>query len=308
MSRLFIRRAFIFSGIFLLSYCFSLLLIGRNMNLSFGSQFYYPEGGAGHSQLRFQDAASQKEVDLLFIGSSHAYRNYDTRIFDKSQLRSFNLGSTAQTPIQTLQILQSLGEHLSPKYLIIDFFLPLFDNEGIESSIDLLANTNFYPMRWEEHGDMKWYNAVLFRSLSKNILHLKSKTCSETIGADRYIRGGYVESHQNFNSKHEMPKPSGHLNTKQIQAFAQIIQWANDRDIKWIIVQSPILELTHTETYKTLPKDIQSLFPEKKFINGQLAIQPQSKFFIDTDHLNPSGVKTFNTWLLDTLNRNAFFD
>ena len=308
MSRLFIRRAFIFSGIFLLCYCFSLLLIGRNMNLSFGSQFYYPEGGAGHSQLRFQDAASQKEVDLLFIGSSHAYRNYDTRIFDKSQLRSFNLGSTAQTPIQTLQILQSLGENLSPKYLIIDFFLPLFYNEGIESSIDLLANTNFYPMRWEEHGDMKWYNAVLFRSLSKNILHLKSKTCSENIGADRYIRGGYVESHQPFNPKHETPKSTGELNPKQIQAFAQIIQWANDRDIKWIIVQSPILELTHTETYKTLPKDIQSLFPEKKFINGQLAIQPQSKFFIDTDHLNPCGVKTFNTWLLDTLNKNAFFD
>jgi hypothetical protein len=278
------------------------------MNLSFGSQFYYPEGGAGHSQLRFKEAASQKEVDLLFIGSSHAYRNYDPRIFDKSQLRSFNLGSTAQTPIQTLRILQSLGENLSPKYLIIDFFLPLFYNEGIESSIDLLANTNFYPMQWAEHEDMKWYNAVLFRSLSKNILNLKSKQCTATIGTDQYIQGGYVESHQTYNSKHETPKPSGEINPKQIQAFAQIIQWANDRDIKWIIVQSPILELSQAETYNTLPREIQSLFPEKKFIDGQLAIQPLNDFFIDADHLNPRGVKTFNTWLLDTLNKNIFFD
>lgn len=137
------------------------------MNHSFGSQFYYPEGGAGHSQLRFEEATSQKDVDLLFIGSSHAYRNYDTRIFNKNKLRCFNLGSTAQTPIQTLKILQSLGENLSPKYLIIDFFLPLFYNEGIESSIDLLANTNFYPMRWEEHRNMKWYNAILFRAYQK---------------------------------------------------------------------------------------------------------------------------------------------
>ncbi len=308
MSRLFIRRALIFSGIFLLSYCFSLLLIGRNMNLSFGSQFYYPEGGAGHSQLRFEEAASQKEVDLLFIGSSHAYRNYDPRIFNKNQLRSFNLGSTAQTPIQTLQILQSLGEDLSPKYLIIDFFLPLFYNEGIESSIDLLANTNFYPNRLEEHGDMKWYNAVLFRSLSKNILNLKSKQCPANIGSDHYITGGYVESHQTFDSKHEIPKSTGKLNPKQIQAFTSILEWADERKIKWIIVQSPILDLTNTHTYKTLPKEIQSLFPKKKFINGQLAFEAQSEFFIDADHLNPCGVKTFNTWLLDTLNKSAFFD
>jgi hypothetical protein len=258
--------------------------------------------------LRFQEAASQKEADLLFIGSSHAYRNYDPRIFNKNQLLSFNLGSTAQTPIQTLQILQSLGEDLSPKYLIIDFFLPLFYNEGIESSIDLLANTSFYPMRWEEHGDMKWYNAVLFRSLSKNILHLKSKTCSENIGADRYIRGGYVESHQPFNPKHETPKPSGQLNTKQIQAFSKVIQWANSRNIKWMVVQSPMMNVQAAVAYKSLPKEIQTLIPENRFINGQLAIQPQSKFFIDTDHLNTSGVKTFNTWLLDTLNKNAFFD
>jgi hypothetical protein len=278
------------------------------MNLSFGSQFYYPEGGAGHSQLRFEEAASRKDIDLLFIGSSHAYRNYDTRIFDKSQLRSFNLGSTAQTPIQTLQILQSLGEDLSPKYLIIDFFLPLFYNEGIESSIDLLANTNFYPMRWEEHGDMKWYNAVLFRSLSKNILNLKSKQCPTNIGSDHYITGGYVESHQTFDSKHEMPKSTGELNPKQIQAFAQIIQWANNRNIKWMVVQSPMMNVQAAVAYKSLPKEIQTLIPENRFINGQLAIQPQSKFFIDTDHLNPSGVKTFNTWLLDTLNKNAFFD
>jgi hypothetical protein len=278
------------------------------MNHSFGSQFYYPEGGAGHSQLRFEEAASQKGVDLLFIGSSHAYRNYDTRIFDNSQLRSFNLGSTAQTPTQTLQILQSLGEDLSPKYLIIDFFLPLFYNEGIESSIDLLANTKFYPMRWEEHRNMKWYNAILFRSLSKNILNLKSKQCSATIGTDQYIPGGYVESHQNFNSKHETPKSTAELNPKQIQAFAQIIQWANNRNIKWIVVQSPMMNVQATVAYKSLPKEIQTLIPENRFINGQLAIEPQYKFFIDADHLNPSGVKTFNTWLLDTLHRNAFFD
>jgi hypothetical protein len=308
MSLFFIRRAFFFVGLFLVAYCFLLVVIGRNMNLSFGSQFYYPEGGAGHSQLRFQEAALQRKIDLLFIGSSHAYRNYDPRIFKQAKLKAFNLGSTAQTPVQTLQILEELGENLSPKYLIIDFFLPLFYNEGIESSIDLLANTNFYPVFLNEHEDMKWYNALLYRTMSKNILHLKSKTCSETIGTDQYIRGGYVESHQPFNSKHETPKPSGHLNTKQIQAFAKVIQWANDRSIKWMVVQSPMMNVQAAVSYQSLPKEIQTLIPENQFINGQPSVSVIPEFFIDKDHLNAKGVKAFDLWLLDTLSKNTFFD
>jgi hypothetical protein len=105
-----------------------------------------------------------------------------------------------------------------------------------------------------------------------------------------------------------MPKSTGELNPKQIQAFAQIIQWANNRNIKWMVVQSPMMNVQAALAYKSLPKEIQTLIPENRFINGQLAIQPQYKLFIDADHLNPSGVKTFNTWLLDTLNKNAFFD
>jgi hypothetical protein len=307
MSLFFIRRAFFFVGLFLVAYSLLLVVIGRNMNLSFGSQFYYPEGGAGHSQLRFQEATSQRNIDLLFIGSSHAYRNYDPRIFKQAKPKAFNLGSTAQTPIQTLQILENLGEHLSPKYLIIDFFLPLFYNEGIESSIDLLANTNFYSVHLNEHEDMKWYNALLYRAMSKNILHLKSKTCSETIGTDQYIQGGYVESHQTFNPKHETPKPSGHWNTKQIQAFAKVIQWANDRSIKWMVVQSPMMNVQAAVSYQSLPKEIQALIPEDQFINGQPSVLGVKEFFIDEDHLNPKGVTAFDLWLLDTLNKKHFF-
>jgi hypothetical protein len=234
MSLFFIRRVLVFTGFFVLAYCFSILLIGRNMNVSFGTKFYYPEGGAGHSQLRFQEAALQRNIDLLFIGSSHAYRNYDPRIFKQAKLNAFNLGSTAQTPVQTIQILENLGENLSPKYLIIDFFLPLFYNEGMESSIDLLANTDFYLQNWFEHTDLKWYNALVYRTLSKDIFRWKSKTCSAIIGHDQYIKGGYVESQQPFDPKHLAPQATGELNIHQIHALDQIIQWSEARNIPWI--------------------------------------------------------------------------
>ncbi len=308
MSLFFIRRVLVFTGFFVLAYCFSILLIGRNMNVSFGTKFYYPEGGAGHSQLRFQEAALQKNIDLLFIGSSHAYRNYDPRIFKQAKLNAFNLGSTAQTPVQTLQILEKLGESLSPKYLIIDFFLPLFYNEGVESSIDLLANTDFYPENWFEHTDLKWYNALVYRTLSKDIFHWKSKTCSAIIGHDQYIKGGYVESQQPFDPKHLAPQATGELNIHQIHALDQIIQWSEARNISWLVVQSPILDTDVATSYSSLPKEIQSLIPEKHFLIGQPSVNERKAFFIDADHLNPKGVTTFNGWLLDTLKKKDFFD
>ncbi len=308
MSRTFFQKAFLFTGIFFLLYCLLLILIGQCMSISFGSQFYYPEGGAGHSQLRFQEVKSQKHIDLLFIGSSHAYRNYDPRIFNQEQKAAFNLGSTAQTPIQTWEILQHLPHHLLPKRLIIDFYLPLFYNEGIESSIDLLANTDFYPMRWSEHYDVKWYNALLYRTLSQKLLDLQPKKNPERIGHDQYITGGYVQSHQSFDARHQTPKVSGIINQSQVNALQNIVLWANDRKIKWMIVQSPIFSSHEAAKYENLPLALQEIIPKEKFINGQSAVRLALKNFIDFDHLSTAGVQDYNSWLMDTLKKKHFFD
>lgn len=308
MSRTFFQKAFLFTGIFFLLYGLLLVLIGQCMSISFGTQFYYPEGGTGHSQLRFQEIKSQKNIDLLFIGSSHAYRNYDTRIFNQEQIHTFNLGSTAQTPIQTWEILQHLPHHLLPKRLIIDFYLPLFYNEGIESSIDLLANTDFYPMRWNEYHDVKWYNALLYRTLSLKLLNLQPKKNPERIGHDQYITGGYVQSDQAYDARHQTPKVSGVVNESQVSALQNIVRWANEHNIKWMIVQSPILPSHEAAKYETLPLAIQKIIPKEKFINGQNAVALALKNFIDSDHLSAEGVQNYNSWLMDTLKKKHFFD
>lgn len=56
-------------------------------------------GCYGHLFSRVRDAEKMKNPDILFLGSSHAYRGFDTRIFSKHGITSFNLGSSAQTPI-----------------------------------------------------------------------------------------------------------------------------------------------------------------------------------------------------------------
>ena len=62
-------------------------------------------GCYGHTFTRMQDAQKTKNVDVLIVGSSHAYRGIDPRILQKDGISAFNLGSSAQTPINTKVLL-----------------------------------------------------------------------------------------------------------------------------------------------------------------------------------------------------------
>ena len=47
------------------------------------SNINYRIGSSGHMYSRLLEVKSYGRVDLLFLGSSHTYRGFDTRIFSK---------------------------------------------------------------------------------------------------------------------------------------------------------------------------------------------------------------------------------
>ena len=61
----------------------------------------------GHLHSRLLEINKHQNVDVLFLGSSHAYRGFDTRIFKESGIASFNLGSSSQAPVQSLLLLKN---------------------------------------------------------------------------------------------------------------------------------------------------------------------------------------------------------
>ena len=50
--------------------------------------------------LRKIDADTTINIDVLVLGSSHAYRGFDPRIFKKAGIKLFNFGSSGQTLLQ----------------------------------------------------------------------------------------------------------------------------------------------------------------------------------------------------------------
>ena len=90
----------------------------------------------GHMYSRISEIKNQEDVDILFLGSSHAYRGFDTRIFLENGYKSFNLGSSAQTPTQTKVLVERYLGSLNPELVIYEVYPKTFTMDGVESSLD----------------------------------------------------------------------------------------------------------------------------------------------------------------------------
>jgi hypothetical protein len=87
-------------------------ILKKNMNYRIGSK--------GHMYSRIQELRETKNIDILFLGSSHSYRGFDTRIFSGNGYKSFNLGSSSQTHIQSNILLKRYIDQLIPKLVIYE--------------------------------------------------------------------------------------------------------------------------------------------------------------------------------------------
>jgi hypothetical protein len=122
------------------TYGLFIIVWGETMPGIFKKNLSFFPGGYGHLNSRIKEIPQHPNVDILVLGSSHAYRGFDTRIFEKYGYSMFNLGSSSQTPVQTQVLLHRYLELLSPKLIIYEVNPMLFNSDGIEASLDLLAN------------------------------------------------------------------------------------------------------------------------------------------------------------------------
>ena len=144
--------------------------------------FYRPESG-GHLFSRTKEIPNYKNPDVLFLGSSHAYRGFDPRVFDQAGIASFNLGSSSQT--------------LQPKFIVFDVFPIVFQLDGIESTADLIScdhiDASICKMAFKS-GNVKVINTLIYGLYQEYVRDIRN-TLNERIiiDGDQYVPGGYVE-------------------------------------------------------------------------------------------------------------------
>jgi hypothetical protein len=265
----------------------------------------YPEAGYGFTLTRLQEADTTSNVDILIVGSSHAYRGFDTRLFRQSGYRAFNLGSSNQTHVQTQQLLNQYLNRLNPKLVLYEVYPGTLQNDGVESSLDLIANgpIDFYTIKMVfQVNHLKTYNTLFFALVKRLFQKRENLSEIQKRKVDQYIKGGYVQKKLTFNEEMNHSPFSFTIKSHQKNAFNQNIDLLKKNNINYLLTMAPITK----SRYKMIKnkKELNNFFNKSgEYINfnkHQLPLNDTLHFY-DTHHLNQKGVEIFNKELIEII-------
>lgn len=261
-----------------------------------------------HIHYLAEDLKKLNAVDVVFLGSSHAYRGFDVRIFQKNGISSFNLGTSSQTPLQTDVIARKYLPQLKPKLVIYEVYPYNFCVDGVESSIDYIQTMPFdfdlFQLTYRSK-HIKSTHAYFLR-LPKNILLSSDKfgASEKADTCDYYIPGGYTAKIPTTSyrpQKKEVDKKYWDFSSDQTYYFNKTISYLKNKKIPFILIQAPYTKELYNSYLNQLSAD--SLFQAHgRYINynGKLPLL-DSVHFYDDNHLNQLGVELFNQQIIRDL-------
>ncbi len=300
----FIKSILLFVLILLVFYPILVCIWGLVMPSFLKPNLNYYLGGYGHMYSRLNEAKKIKKVDCLIIGSSLAYRGFDTRILNDSGISSFNLGSSSQTPLQTKVLLKKYLTRLSPNRIIYVVDPDAFTSDGVESSLDLISNDrndiNTIKMAIAVH-HIKVFNTLIFACM-RDALKLNNKFAEPVCKDDDiYINGGYVEKKISYFKNVTYPVQRWKFNPKQLKSFSENISIIKSMRIPYILVNTPVT----TALYKSYTNNnefdsIMNAYGRYYNFNGKIKLNDSLDFY-DEVHLNQEGVRKFDSSLIKLL-------
>jgi len=304
----FIKSFIFFSGFASIMYLALLFFWGSKfIPAALKPNIKYPYSSSGFTYTRLQEVKNTSNVDILIIGSSHSYRGIDNRHFENKGLKVFNLGTNAQTPLQTLVLVKKYLEPLNPKLVIFDVFPGVFANDGTESGLDIISNDkNDINSFWMsiKTNNPKVFNTLLYKTLIDLININTDHNTDLNTDIDKYIKGGYVERKiTNFKTT---PTPKGRwvLKQKQLHAFEKVITYLKSKSKKFILVNTPVTTLYYKLFFNSAEFDsIMNKTGEYYNFNTLIKLN-DSLHFMDRSHLNQRGAEIFTDSLISILERN----
>ena len=269
-------------------------LIDRRM-----SSFFIPNmqrNGGQEMQMLRDLTSNQTKYDAIVLGSSHAYRGYDPRIFEEAGTTLFNAGTSAQNAKGSFVL---YNEYLRNRtdFFILDIYDPVFELEGTESNMRLIQNvpTNTAAFALVKQ-EVKMYtlNALAVRLASLNVK-------DEAPNAD-YIKNGFCEKKGILYAVEPLSDSVFDANEEMFLAFESMIKQMQS-DGKRIVLcshplpQSPGLRNYHEKFLSRFTPLIECLgvpYIDLTYYTEGFGVNE----FADLSHLNQQGVELYNSLLL----------
>lgn len=296
-------RVLLFASCVLGMYAFAMFGLSHakleSRALIFRTGDYYNWPG-GDSWTRFHEFDRAKRYDAIIIGSSHAYRGYDPEVFAAHGHHVYNLGSSAQSPLNTFHLIKNYVDSAHCPLLIFDVFEGTFQNTGLESCADLTQNITSgaaaLGMAWDLR-ELRGLNMMALR------------WC--TPGRRPYYESAYPVRNGFVAVPDSVDKPIKPLkNTKldlldrQKELFQACVKLCRERGIRLVVAQHQARQGTNRVRHEAFAAYIRSELAGTGIPFLDFAFAPglnDLDHFADHNHLNAAGARIFTGQLVDSL-------
>lgn len=258
----------------------------------------FVQRNGGHEQRMFQDFEASNEIyDAVVLGSSHAYRGYDPRIFDSCGVHMFVAGSSSQNPIGGKIIYEHVLKGRT-KVIIQDIYDVLFEIDCGESNLRLIQNLPTSKSAWDitqSFVDMRTFTGFLVRMAS---IHPPQE-----VELKDYVERGYCEKKGILYRLEPVSDSVFNRNEEVFASFETFIQELAADGVQLILVshpmpQSPGMAKYHREFLEQFMPLVNKY--HLPYFDYTMVTEGFGQYeFADNAHLNKAGVAKYNHLLLN---------
>ncbi len=245
------------------------------------------------------DIRNEQNLDILFLGSSHCYRAFDPDIFLQSHYRTFNLGSSSQTPLNSYFLLKKYIHKTST--VVLELYPVTLCNSGKESFLDMVSAKADYGTLLEQALAFKGFYAL-------QMLSFKPFLDARLMEADSVLyRKGYAITPDSAYNKKVVYDPimlDKSLLDVQLCYLEKIVRLCKNENKRLIFTYAPLPKKLVLRNESEVMKAIENLAVEENipFLNMAHSLNLNDDFhFFDDDHLNSTGVELFNEEFINRL-------
>lgn len=282
-------------GLFMLVTC-TVDYKGKKLIYSIAS--YIPRKG-GQEAFMLSELDQTKDFDIIVLGSSHAYRGYDPRVFESQGINMFNAGSSAQTFETSLHIAKNHINFTGDEIVILDIYPVIFEIEGVETVQRLIVD--------ETDPDAAFDLVVQTKDFRSINSFVKRKICESDTNdwvLKGYVGRGYCTNPDTLSAMPVADTTEFKPLDKNIEDFVELYYFLKHNSSQIIMVSHP------------MPNDDRNIeiedFVKKETLESSVFfwdLTTDDRFdlndFSDPYHLNQAGVEKFNNLLIPTVRDKA---
>lgn len=254
-------------------------------------------GGTWHKLKNFDGT---KKWDVVVLGSSHAYRGYDPKIFKAHGLEMYNLGTSNQNMMCTYYLAVNHINRNNCKLIVLDVYDRAMSTHQLESMSDIIQNSADEKTAINiafSTRDIRAINMLTLRYFNKTIPVLNTDTAG--------YYNGYIETRKYLNPiKADSIRPVVRYSTnpQQLRYLRKLLAYFKEQGIPVVAAEHPLPAIYTVHEHDEFLADIQPIFDAYKTPFIDHTFDPdfihKLSYFYDPTHLNFRGVPKYNERLL----------